>query len=327
MSVYEIRLDPDEDAVDGRYLDNLLDRWLQHCVTQSDPQTVNSYREKLLHFRRWWKKLGPVYDWRLTRSLLVEFELYLRSWVARTGEPLSYNTRYDVIRRLRSALKWAYETNRISVNCRAWVPTPDGETPTRMAATLAQLEDLMSSTFGRDQAILALLIGTGIRRVECARLNVEHIFLCSDSTGLAEVTGKRTKANKSGKREIALDRLTVSYLAKYIVDAGLTSGPLFCNARTGKRLTCQGIYKVVKHCVHRAGLSEYIQACHDLRRAFATHYTNLFPDNVHADFLRRQLGHAHYKQTAEYNLMSADDLRPHIVSPLAAMMGNKKPAL
>lgn len=322
MSVYEIRLDPDEDAVDGRYLDDLLARWLRHCATSCDAYTVSGYREKIQHFRKWWQSVAPPHNWRLTPSLCVTFELDLRTIPSKTGKPLAYGTRYNVIRVLRSALKWAFDTNRLGINCRMWFPMPTGEPPKRIAATLPQLEHLIqcagqSHSPARDQAILAIFIGTGLRRTECARLNVEHIAFCADGTGLADITGKRTSANKGGKRQVAIDAITMSYVACYLVEAGLTTGPLFRRKRGGGRLSAVGLYRIVKSAIRAAGLEGRIQGCHDLRRAFTTHFVKLHPGTIYADMLRRQLGHKHFRQTADYNLMDADDLRLHITSPLS----------
>lgn len=330
MPSYKILLEPEEDCIDGIHLDVLLEMWLQHCFTKAEPYTVACYRDKLAHFRRWWSSVGPNYNWQVTRKVFVDFEMALRDFVKPSGDALSYNTRNDVIRRLRSALKWAFETNRLPVNCRGWIPAASGEPPKRTVMGLAQLEHLMECAGQslhpeRDQALFAFLVGVGLRRIECVRLNIEHVVFFSDGTGLAKVTGKRTRANRTGEREVALDVATTPYVALHIVELGRNSGPLFCSSKTGERLTAQGIYKAVKSVVRRAGLDKQMQACHDLRRAFTTHFVRLRPGAAYADMLRRQLGHKYYSQTADYNLMSADDLRAHIVSPLAALKATKNP--
>lgn len=319
--IHEIRLDPEEDVVDGRALDLLLERWLEDRATKVDPVTVVGYRKKLLIFRRWWQATGPSKNWCLTRSVLLSFEVEFRSFTHhRTGAPLSYNTRRDVLRRLRSALKWAFDTNRLEINCCVWVPSPFGEEPQRIAPGVEQLKHLMECADGkwgvRDQAILAMFIGTGVRRTECSSLDVEGITFRENGAALATVRGKRTKVNKTGNREIVIDNVTASYLARHIVEAGYVRGPVFQNAR-GERLSSSGVYKRVRLAVERAGLGDAMQACHDLRRAFTTHFTRLRPGAAYADILRRQLGHANYRQTTVYNLMQAEDLLPHIISPLS----------
>jgi site-specific recombinase XerD len=326
MKTDMICLQPAEKALDAKLLDTLVELWLQHCASKLDSvMTLPGYADKIAYFRHWWQTNGPSLNWRLTRSVLEQFERDLRSTLTkRTKQPLSYNTRFDVIRRLRSMLKWAYETDRIPFNYGIWLPTPVGAPPVREAADLLALQQLMAAAgkttqAKRNQAILAVLIGAGLRRKEACSLNIEGVIFCVDGTGKAQVFGKRTKRNNTGMRWVGLDAPTCSYLATYIVETGRKRGPLFCNAITDQRLTPQGIYKIVKATIAAADLDTRIDACHDLRRAFAHHFAMLRPGDTYADILRRQLGHAHYAQTAAYTLIGVDDLRTHIISPLTLL--------
>jgi site-specific recombinase XerD len=97
---------------------------------------------------------------------------------------------------------------------------------------------------------------------------------------------------------------------------------LFIGQR-GKRLTGQGVYKVVKTAIAEAHLQNQIIGPHDLRRAFATYYRRNRGDKQSADLLRRQLGHAGYAQTDEYTLLEVDDIRLDLVSPVALILGGK----
>jgi site-specific recombinase XerD len=89
------------------------------------------------------------------------------------------------------------------------------------------------------------------------------------------------------------------------------------NMNTGRRLTGEGVYKIVKATVRAAGLEQDMEACHDLRRAFASHFAATNPGETYADSLRRQLGYARFSQTTEYIKHDVTVLRQHIVSPLA----------
>lgn len=325
--VGQICLTPNEDALDGRQLDQLIELWLEDCSTRLDSsETMPGYRRNVGYFRRWWAIEGPKHNWLLTKTVCEQFELELRKAESKlNGQPLSYSSRYDCIRRMRQMFRWAHRTSRVAYNYGLWLPTPDGSPRTREAASLIKLKMLMavaaaSSLPLRNQALLALLIGAGLRRKECHLLDVEHLTFYADGTGKAVVTGKRTKRNLTGVRTVALDTATCAYLAAHLVEIDST-GPVFRNAHTGKRLTCLGVYKAVESVIHAAGLADEIEGCHDLRRAFAHHFATLRPGATYADMLRRQLGHARYSQTADYTLLGVDDLRAHIVSPLA-LFGN-----
>jgi len=166
---------------------------------------------------------------------------------------------------------------------------------------------------------LVQLVASSIEISCCASLWVDHIQIYADNTGVALVTGKRTQANKSGVREVAFDGATGGFLRAYLDVYGLESGPLF-RATSGEGLTPQGVYKAVKRAVVAADLNNQIVACHDLRRAFATHFARKYRGEVYADMLRRQLGHASFRTTSEYLLLEADDMRSDIKSPVAHLL-------
>jgi integrase len=214
---------------------------------------------------------------------------------------------------------WAAEHNYTDRDYGVWLPAAYGAKPKRRAARLEELEQLFAAaTSDRDRCILALLIGTGIRRSECASLHVEMVRLYADSSGVATVIGKRTTANPDGLREVAIDTATGGYVRTHLDSCGYASGPLFrghSGTRTGEALRPQGIYNVVKRCVRRAGLDSIVGP-HDLRRAFATHMVRLHQGDITADLLRRQMGHSNYKMTALYTLLDAEDIRDALISPL-----------
>lgn len=122
------------------------------------------------------------------------------------------------------------------------------------------------------------------------------------------------RPNPSGQREVSFDTYTGRFLS--ILIGTLTDGPLFVS-RTGEALTGSGIYKIVKRLLAEAKLEDKIQACHDLRRAFAHHVTLADPSPAVSSMTQRQLGHASYSQTAEYTLIDAADMVGKITNPLA----------
>lgn len=319
-----INLTPPEPALDARHLDDLIVLWLETGVSAAD--TASGYAYKVRYFRDWWSAVGPARDWTLRRRDLEAFAAYLETVTSRTGQPLSYHTRNDVLRRLRQMFRWAlargYTEGR---DYTPWVPRADGEPPPRQAASMEDLAALFdaageSPNPARDRTILAVLIGTGIRRGECASIQVEDIRIYADKSGVMTVTGKRTRANRTGRRSVAFDAETGAYLTAYLDLTKLEKGPLFRGA-SGKALTTQSIYRTVKRCAEAAGLGDQIQGCHDLRRAFATHFARMFKGEGYGDLLRRQMGHKTYRMTSQYSLLDADDIRDSLKSPLSFFEG------
>ena len=229
----------------------------------------------------------------------------------------------DVLTRLREMFHWACNNTYTEKDYATWIPKADGGPPKRRAVGITALMRLLTEAGNsrkgmRDRAMIAMFIGMGLRRGEICNLNVEDVIIEADLSGYADVTGKRTKANPSGKRDAAFDAATGRIVVAYLDSTVYTHGPLFRNPMD-ERLTTQGVYDRVKDIIKRSGLEDQVQACHDLRRAFATHTARRQRGPDAADRLRRQLGHAKYDQTAEYTLLDVDDIRVDFVSPVAMM--------
>ena len=317
-----INLTPTEEFLEAPDLSRLVEHWL--LSLDVEPVTLLTYRDKIVHFVRWWEEKGPTVAWRLTRSLLQEFEVSLRGIVTkRFAKTMAYGNRHAVIRTVRIMFKWASETGRTVRNYGTWVPWPSGSTPHRKAVTPAHLARLMLAASEsryplRDQTLLAFFIGTGCRRSEVASLCVEDLKIMEDGSGTALVTGKRTSANPTGQRAVAFDASTGQWLQRYLDETALTAGGLWISDE-GTRLHHAGLYQIVVRVIKRAGLTEHVHGCHDLRRAFATILAKLHPNSPGwADIIRRQLGHKYYSQTTAYTLLDVDDLRAYIVTPLHA---------
>lgn len=306
-------------------LDDLLwlrTEWLASRVVT--PETLTAYEYKIRYFVEWWSEYGATVGWCLTKRRMSKFEEYLRKLPNRyTGKPLAWHTRKNSLHRVREMFGWAQEFKHIEgVDCLPWIPAASGGAPERIAPTVEQLWRLMEAAAMspyplRNQTMLALFIGTGIRLGELVGLEAQHIVLCADGSGTAFVTGKRTEANYSGERTVAFDDFTGRYLIAYLEEMYITSGPLWWNEQMQKPLGGEGIYKMVKFAVDAAGLKGFIQGPHDLRRAFSTILALYDSSPLTPDMIRRQLGHKHYSQTAEYTKINADHIRKRIVSPLA----------
>lgn len=118
----------------------------------------------------------------------------------------------------------------------------------------------------RDRALLAILVGCGLRRQEAASLTVETIQQRQGRTVLVDLRGK-------GRR---IRSVPVPSWAKAAVDdwtqaAGFQSGRVFrpvnkADRLSGESMTAQSVFVAVKH--YAAQLKADI-APHDLRRTFA----------------------------------------------------------
>lgn len=317
--IHPINLCPDRDALDGRYIQTLIRLWLDDCRTRLPAYTASGYETKIGHFIQWWQDVAPWRNHELDEAALLDF----RRWLSATS--LSYHTRNDVLRRLRQCLKWAcargYTAQR---DFSTWVPKADGGPRRRRAVRLDALLRLLAAAAGtsqpvRDQAILALLIQTGIRRAECASVQVESIQMAADRSGTLLVVGKRTERNSTGERLVAFDATCGGYLAEYLDLRRLAfdaTGPLFVTEK-GAGLTAQGVAKLVKRLIARAGLADQIQGCHDLRRAWVTDWRRRYRGDGYDYLMRLQVGHASSAISDLYDQADTEDLQRVVRGPLS----------
>lgn len=323
--IASIRRSPSVPTLQARDLTWLISQYLSWQRTQLDNQmTVDNYACKLRWFADWWDTEGPRQEWLLHQADLERFERFLRSAISpRTKRPLSWHSRNDVVRRLREMFHWACLKHHTERDYAEWVPNADGGPPRRRAASVMALMRLLgeagnSPQAPRDRAIVAMMMGMGLRRIEIVNLNVEDVVIEGDLSGYAHVVGKSTRANDSGKREAAFDAATGRIISAHLDAVDYAKGALF-RTTLGTRMNGQAVYRATKRLIEAAGLQEEIQACHDLRRAFTTFVARNRRGTDGADRLRRQLGHASYSQTAEYALLDVEDLRVDFISPLRVM--------
>lgn len=179
----------------------------------------------------------------------------------------------------------------------------------------------------RNSAIVALMLGTGIRRAECAALRVEDVQIDADGSGVVIVrNAKRVRGRDVHQRMVAFDKHTGAYVRAWLDKLGAATGPLWPSYRfmnkTHESLTTEGIYKVVRALIDSAGSTGVIIGCHDLRRLFITYYRRNRRGDAYDNLLSKQVGHSSSKTTDIYDLSDVDDIREALISPLALLQNN-----
>lgn len=134
------------------------------------------------------------------------------------------------------------------------------------AQAMLQAPDVGTLKGLRDRAVLAVLLGCGLRREECAGLTVEHIQQREGRWVIVDLVGKRSKT-----RSIPMPSWCKYAIDTYMVAAGVINGVLFRSMRKGnhledKGMTAQAIFNLVAEYAQQIGVGI---APHDLRRTFA----------------------------------------------------------
>jgi integrase/recombinase XerD len=160
-------------------------------------------------------------------------------------------------------------------------------------ATLLAQPDPSTPLGARDQAMLELLYATGLRVSELVTLEMRNVSFQGD---YLTVKGKGSKV-----RPVPFGRWARERLDSYIKQArprllkGKASPFVFTN-RSGKRMTRQGFWKLIRHYALAAGIGKRVTP-HTLRHSFATH---LLEGGADLRAVQAMLGHADISTTQIY---------------------------
>lgn len=155
----------------------------------------------------------------------------------------------------------------------------------------------------RDRAIIALMLGCGLRRGEIPYLRLENYDPLDRSLRLI---GKGNKERKVFLPPVVVEALN-TWLMKYRPE---NKGFIFCRFFKGGRLdTSRAIDPTtIGRITKERMLEANNEACsaHDLRRTFAT---RLFDRNVDIVTVKNMMGHSNIATTALYDRRGEDELR------------------
>ncbi len=169
---------------------------------------------------------------------------------------------------------------------------------------LFSVSDCQTPLGQRNQALIEVLYGTGIRVSECCEIKISDIDFF---IGTILVTGKGGK-----QRYIPFGSLAQDAIERYISDGrkALLSKTkddhsyLFVNHR-GKALTDRGVRHILNKMIKNVSSILHIHP-HMLRHTFATHLLN---EGADLRSVQELLGHAHLSSTQVYTHVTKEHLK------------------
>jgi site-specific recombinase XerD len=161
----------------------------------------------------------------------------------------------------------------------------------------ALLNGISKSTLqgSRDAAMVGLLLGCGLRRVEVVSLRLEQLQLREDHWVIVDLIGKGGRI-----RTVPVPGWCKSLVDNWLRDSEVSGGRVFRRvlkngARQDAGVTPNVVWYAVKRCAHRVGISNL--APHDLRRTCARLCHGAGGELEQIQFL---LGHASVQTTERY---------------------------
>jgi integrase/recombinase XerD len=243
------------------------------------PKTLKDYRMHLAHFQMRFPDLPKTPQ--PIQSYLNSF--FIKSELNPQGvEPETVHARFRTIRALYNQIQLWHP--KIS-NPMPLVRPPELKRKTMRIFADIELYSLFSLPLSpRDRALSTLLLDVGPRADECANLVWEYVM-----PGFVVLQGK------TGSRTVPITETTYRRLLAIRNGAGIEQ-----HVFLGKRgpMTYQGIYKLVRHLCHQAGI--YGKRCspHTFRHTFGTNYAA--SEGCDPKVLQDIMGHKDFKTTLRY---------------------------
>jgi site-specific recombinase XerD len=254
-----------------------------------------AYAKALTDFLAWYRKQEKP---GLSKATVQRYKVILQELGL---APSSINQRISAIRKLAQEAADNGLVDQAHANGVARVKgvkqqgTRAGNWLTReQAQLLVNSPELTSDKGKRDRAILAIMLGAGLRRSEVVALNFAHIQQREGRWVVVDIVGKGNRL-----RTIPIPAWVKVAIDDWTNAIGIIDGLIFRRVNKGDKvmgysLTAQAVRDVVSFYSTRLGFSV---AAHDLRRTFAK---LAHKGGAGLDQIQLSLGHASIKTTERY---------------------------
>ena len=232
------------------------------------PESQRGYSHAIDEFIRWYCSQPRL---SFSKTVVTQYRLHLES---RQLAPGTINLRLAAVRRLAyeaaesgllspelaAGIRRVKGSKKLGVRLGNWLTAQE-------ARAFWQLPSAETFKGKRDRAILATLLGCGLRRRELAELDFDHLQRREEHWAIVNLVGKGGHI-----RTVPVPDWVKQTIDQWVAAAGVTSGRVFrCVCRAGKDwgsgMTERVVWHVVKENAAKLGYPKI--APHDLRRSYA----------------------------------------------------------
>lgn len=265
--------------------------------------TVLAYRQDIASFLRFLEERGVEDFGSVTLNTLEAFVEH----ESRAG--LEATTLARRISALRTFFRFLVREKVVRENLAKLLDTPRIRRHLPEVLTVEEVEALIAScdttkpSGVRDRAILELMYSSGLRVSEVVLLEFQHLDL---EEQMLRLWGKGFKERVVPFGERAKEALLeYIYGSRNLLLRGRKSRYIFVSGPSGKPLSRQSVWNMVKRCALRAGIRKHITP-HTLRHTFATH---LLEGGAELRIVQEFLGHSDIATTQIYTHVNRRFLR------------------
>lgn len=285
-----------------------IDRWIDDFIAHLKVErrlaanTVAAYSHDLTVFARFMNEEGIVSFQNVATSHVTAFMALMRT------KGLRERSVARMLAALRAFFNFLIEEEAIATNPISSVDAPRASALLPKFMTVEEVDKLLAApdrgkNLGlRNAAMLELLYATGLRVSELVNLHLDDLHL---EDGYTRVTGKGDK-----ERLVPMGNSARETLKMYITEARASllgkrvSNHIFVG-RSGRAMTRQWFWKIIKKCALEAGISTAITP-HTLRHSFATH---MLANGADLRAVQAMLGHSDISTTQIYTHLETDHLK------------------
>ncbi|WP_027714058.1 site-specific tyrosine recombinase XerD [Desulfuromonas sp. TF] len=284
-------------------MEQYLDLFLNYLVVERglSRNTLDAYGRDLSRY------LDFLERERIDRFDAVTPSLVLRYLAHLKDAGLSPRSRARTLVSLRMFHKFLLAEKYAETNPTSRVEAPKMLNALPHTLSPSEVERLLASPAGerplelRDRAMFEILYATGLRVSELVGLKLGSLQL---DVGYLTAFGKRSK-----ERIVPIGEMAIEELRRYMTfgrpSLEKEGSPILFLNRSGRGLTRQGFWKIIKRRALEAGISKNITP-HTLRHSFATH---LLENGADLRSVQTMLGHADISTTQIYTHVTRERLR------------------
>ena len=265
-------------------------------VSLRSPESQRSYRRSIDDFVRWYCSEPRL---SFNKTVVTRYRIHLEEHQLAPG---TVNVRLAAVRRLAyeaadtgllspelaAGIRRVKGSRKLGIRLGNWLTVEE-------ARALWQQPEVFTLKGKRDRAILAVLLGCGLRRGELTELTFDHLQRREDHWAIVDLVGKGGHV-----RTVPMPDWVKHTLDAWVNGAGIRHGKLFrrvCRTETawGTEITEKVVWHVVKEYAAQLGISKL--APHDLRRSCARLCHSAGGELEQIQFL---LGHVSVQTTEKY---------------------------
>lgn len=272
-----------------------------HTVKKTSNNTEISYRRDLLKMVQFLEEQGVESMEKVSKENLNSYMIFLET------QKFAAATISRNVASIKAYFNYLVKQKKIPINFAKDIKAPKID---KKMPDILSVEDVVKLLEEpkrdnpkeiRDRAMLELLYATGIRVTELLTLKTSDINL-----ELNYIVCK----DKDKERVIPFGEVAKAALQKYLIESreellGANENDILFVNCSGKPMSRQGFWKLLKHYASKAGLRTEITP-HTLRHSFAAH---LVGNGADLKSVQEMMGHSDISTTQVYMMVNANKVR------------------